>query len=203
MLLVVNCVLFNISFPSVPVSYPRSQLRNLQFSSASSPQWSCPERGNHATPSWPVRSPPIVRRVTNPNPFRTAFVHHNISTFTTRPYLQSHKKLCICSELFMSLSQFFSFIIPTYGWTCWPSRFPWRRKGCWTRRCGCLWISGSFVFGLTEIGTAGRAFEDSKWLCKERRWSSMENAIKSSKNLLTCSFSIPWNLQKFFGIIFF
>ena len=55
-----------------------------------------------------------------------------------------------------------SFIIPTYGVNMLAKSISLKEKGMLdTYMRLSVNSSGSFVFGFTEIGTAGRAFEDS------------------------------------------
>ena len=106
MSLFANFILFNTSLFQICQSYSRSQLSIFQFSSCILTSMILPWTWQPCSSLLARSQPSRLSRVTNPNPFEPrSFI--TISTFTTRPYLQSnHKQPCICSELFMSLSQF-------------------------------------------------------------------------------------------------
>ena len=178
MSLFANFILFNTSLFQICQSYSRSQLSTFKFSSCILTSMILPWTWQPCSSLLARSQPSRLSRVTNPNPFEPrSFI--TISTFTTRPYLQSHHK-----KLYLQWIIHVSQPIPLSSfqlteWTCWPSRFPWRRKGCWTRRCGCLWTprapSSSASRRLEPLDGHSKT---AQWLCKKRRWSDMENVTK-------------------------
>lgn len=150
-------------------------LATFTFLLASSPQWSCPERGSHAVPSWPVRSPPDCPESRTQIPSNRAR--------SSRSPRSPHVRICnrIISNCIYSAIQISQLILSSFQlteWTCWPSRFLGRRKGCWTHRCGCLWTprapSSSASLRLEPLDEHSKTVE---WLCKRSDVLTKKNGL--------------------------